>query len=386
MTQLRAHPGAAELIDLAYYSTESGQSFAEHADAYAHFVAEGQNAGLNPSAYLYTDWYRWQNPDSAQYSSVLDHFFEKAATRQIDPAPFIDSVGLLRALPDVGTALDLYRMLLGKRLCKISPDIADHFARLDAARAAFHQRLDLRVLRDRGKQRPNLVWVQSGHAFKFAQWFDAGAPRDWDLLCNWYALPCLDLRFGDIVLRQSGTKMTGIHNVLTHMPDLLLRYDRVLFLDDDLIFKHRDIDLLFGLVQEHNLDLFQPSVAAGSNCVWPSLFQRPNSTVRLTTGVEIMMFGFSNRALKLCAPLFAKTVSGFGLDYACSAAVRAQGWRCGVLDAVPAQHLDKIDQSGGSYYQFMRSIGINQKLELYETLACSGGRPKFAPLACEDGA
>lgn len=372
---------AAHLIDVSYYRAASGLSFIDRADAYSHFIKVGQKAGLNPSAYLYTDWYEWQNPDSKKYSSVLDHFSERAKSRHIDPAPFIDSVQLLRRLSNASSALDLYQMLLEGKLSEISPNIKSHLEALEAARTAFQDRLNLKVLRDSGQKHRNLVWVQSGRAFKIADWFDSKAPRHWDLLCNWYDRSCLDLRFGDVVIRQSGTKMTGIHNVLNHAPELLQRYDQVLFLDDDLIFKYRDIDQVFALAEEHNLDMFQPAVAPGSNCVWPYLFQQPNSVVRFSTGVEIMMFGFSNRALQLCAPLFSKTVSGFGLDYACSRTVRAEKWRCGVIDAVAAQHLDKIDERGGSYYQFMRSIGINQKLELYETLMGSGTRLVLTDLA-----
>jgi len=102
--------------------------------------------------------------------------------------------------------------------------------------------------------------------------------------------------------------------------------------------------------------------------------------VRETTGVEIMMFGFTRRALAACALLFRGSVSGFGLDVACSRTVRDQGWACGVIDAVQVGHPDPIDESGGSYYEFMRANDINQKLELWEEIRASGKYPAFVTL------
>lgn len=381
MTRIFSVPEVADLVDPAHYAEAAGRGFETRAAAYDHFRREGQAAGLNPSPFFYADWYAWQNPDSGQYPSVLDHFFAKAPSQPLDPAPFVDSVALLRRHPGCDTALGLYLRMLEGGLPGMEPDLAVHLGRLEGARAAFAARIGLHCLRDAGGSRRNLVWVQSGRAFRLAKWFDPDAPRNWDLLCNWYGLERLDLRHGEIVLRQSGTKVTGIGTVLREMPELLSRYDRVLFLDDDLVFRHEEIDRAFLLAERHDLDLFQPALLPGSNCVWPDLFCRPDSEMRLSTGAEMMMFGFSRRALDLCAPFFANSVSGFGLDLACSHAVRDQGWRCGIIDSVGVEHRDAIDERGGSYYQFMRALGINQKLELYEVMLRLGQKPDFRTLA-----
>lgn len=378
MTQRSTSTSIADLFDVRHYASQARRAFPDAGAAAAHFVAEGQAQGLDPSPYFSTAWYEWQNATRGR--CVLTHFIAHAATRPIDPAPFVDTVGLLRRTPGAGDALGLYRMLLQGDLPDVPARLEDHLDSLRAARDAFHDRIVLRTLRDQGRSRRNLVWVQSGRAFRLPEWFQPGADRDWDLLLNWYDLGCLDLRFGEIVLRQSGTKATGIHQVLARNPGLLGRYDAVVFLDDDLVVRHADVDRLFDLAGRHGLDLFQPSLTPGSHCSWPHLFHRPGSVVRETTGVEIMMFGFTRRALEACAPLFRGSVSGFGLDFACSRAIRDRGWSCGVVDAVQAEHPDAIDESGGSYYEFMRANGINQKLELAEAIRALGERPNFVTL------
>jgi hypothetical protein len=368
----------ADLIDPRHYAVQARQPFATAEAAYNHFVSEGQARGLDPSPYFSTTWYAWQN--ATRGHCVLTHFLQHAGERPIDPAPFVDTVGLLRRSPEPGSALELYRMLLRGEIPDMPPSYDAHVARLNAARDAFHARVSHAVLRDQGRRRRNLVWIQSGNAFRLPAWFRFEAGRDWDLLLNWYDLRGVDLRFGDIVLRQSGTKFTGIHHVLSHHPTMLTRYDAVLFLDDDLIPGHDNVDRVFDLAATHGLDLFQPSLKPGAHCSWPDLFHRGGPAVRQTTGVEIMMFGFSRRALESCAPLFGESVSGFGLDFACSEAVRDRGWSCGVVDAVQVDHPDAIDEAGGSYYEFMRASGINQKLELAETIRRLGRLPEFVTL------
>ncbi|MEM9043698.1 MAG: hypothetical protein AAGC81_03310 [Pseudomonadota bacterium] len=358
-----------------------GVAFENAHDAYQHYASIGERAGHDPSPFFYNDWYKWRNPDSKKHKTPLDHFIDLSGSKTLDPAPFIDSVKLVREAADSSTSLDIYSRLVAGEAMGISPNLADHFADLAEARETFLRRIDLRILRDRGKGRRNLVWVQSGRSFKPADWFDSDATRDWDLLCNWYDLSCLDLRIGDIVTRQSGTKFTGIATVLRQTPELLKRYDQVLFVDDDLEFTHADIDRVFGMAEEHRLDLFQPTLSAGSHCVWPDLFQRPGSDFRIMSGVEIMMFGFSARALELCEPCLATAVSGFGLDLSCSETVRNEGWLCGAIDAVAVDHKEAIDEGGGSYYEFMRRIGINQQLELFEAIEKFGRKPNFVELS-----
>ena len=196
-------------------------------------------------------------------------------------------------------------------------------------------------------------------------------------MCNWYTLDDLDLRHGEIHLRQSGTKATAIHHVLQTAPDLLSNYDQILFLDDDLDIHHADIDLLFDIAEHEGLALFQPALLPDSHGVWKDLFRKKDTGVRRTTGVEIMMPGFSRKALFDCSPMFGRSVSGFGLDFEISVYLRSRGMQCGVIDSVGVRHYEQIDEQGGSYYRFMRMLGINHKLELYRAIREIGAFPDF---------
>lgn len=313
-----------QLIDIDHYRRVTGQTFATRDAAYRHFCSKGQAADFTPSPFLFTNWYIWRNPDCVSYPSIVDHYSVRAVEVPIDPAPFIDGVQFLRVNPQYQTMAEVMLALVEGRIDTISPVLGDHLDALHKSQRRVHKAIGSSLLRDNGGGRRRLVWVQSGTSFRPSSWFRPERARSWDLLCNWYARSCLDLRLGEVQIRQSGTKATGIHHVLNNYPKILSRYDQVIFLDDDLEIEHDDLDIAFDLAEDYGLDLFQPSVAPGSQCYWPDLFQAKGSVVRLTTGVEIMMPGFSRRALALCAPAFEKSVSGFGLDFAFSELVRAK--------------------------------------------------------------
>ena len=254
---------AASLIDLDHYATQAGKQFSDEMEAYRHFAAEGQKSDLTPSPYFYTRWYRWQRPDSASFPTVLDHFVDQAPKAPVDPAPFIDSVAVLRSNPQWNTALDMLVALVRRDDQSISPRLEDHLGALRRNRERVHNAIRSSILRQEQGDRRRLVWVQAGTAFRVRTWFQPDASRSWDLMCNWYALNHLDLRFGEIHLRQSGTKFTAIHHLLEHYPELLEPYDQILFIDDDLVFDHEDVDRVFEEAEKHELDLFQPSLAPG---------------------------------------------------------------------------------------------------------------------------
>lgn len=369
-----------DLIALDYYAAQTGERFANTSAAYQHFCFHGQAAGLDPSPFFYLDWYLWQNPDAADYASCLDHFVSVSQNRAIDPAPFIDSVALLTERARYANMANVLAALLREEEDAISPDLQMHLDRLSTNQTRIHNSIRSALIRNTPSGRRRLVWVQAGPRFSTTDWYSPDQPRSWDLMCNWYAAQGMDLRHGEIHLRQSGTKATAIHHVLQTAPDLLLRYEQVLFLDDDLQLAHADLDLLFDTAERNGLDAFQPALLQGSHCVWPDLFRKSETGVRRTTGVEIMMPGLSRRALSDCTQLFGRSVSGFGLDFVLSEHLRRRGMACGVIDDVGVGHYAPIDEAGGAYYRFMRTLGINQKLELYAVIREIGALPEFREL------
>lgn len=334
---------------------------------------------VSPHRAFHADWYRWQNPDSAAFPTLLDHYLERSADRVIDPAPWIDMTLLKRQFdtgPTAAELLDLALMPGWSAEQGVSAGPGD----LARKQRDFLRGIRLRVIRpprpvEHRKKR--LVWVQHGPGSRFLDWFDPKADRSWDLAMNWYTGEP-DAQIGDCVLHQPGTKFTGIFSAAASIPGFFDGYEQIYFIDDDLGFAFDDLDRIFDIAQAEELDLFQASVSAGSFCVWPDLFHKPGRTTREMTAVEIMAPGFSALALHRVISCFSLSISGFGIDVLAGRIIGLHGGRIAVIDAVQMDHHSEIDQTEGAYYELLRRHGINSKYELWCMMKRYGLTPEFS--------
>lgn len=234
-------------------------------------------------------------------------------------------------------------------------------------RRLIHWRHSIALIRPRIANRW-LVFVQAGKSFNRRYVYK---PRKFDLLVNYFEPPEVEPSPNfDIVIFQRGTKTSAINTLLKLRPDLLLRYDAVLFLDDDIELSASAIENLFHTMERQDLALAQASLSADSDCVWP-VFKQPNvgERVRLVNAVEVMMPALTRQALTSAGWAFGAAISGFGVDLligkACS---EGFGARAGVVGTSVGVHERKIDDKGGAYYNYMRQNGINPKFELWRII------------------
>lgn len=358
-----------DLFSTAHYSQATALEFASDEDAWAHYLSAPPDGPAAPAPYFLPGWYCWQNPDHKDHACLLDHFASAGQTRLIDPSPFVDLTQVAR-ITGAASSTQAYAHLSEANLTGKEGVFAD-YAELQRNQAAFLEKLSIELLFDRRVQRTArkcLVWVQIGPASEFRRWFDPNAARDWDLVTNWYGFDAVDLSIGEFSFAQRGTKFTGIAKALKTYPEAFEGYEQILLLDDDLIFEFGDIDRLFEAARAHDLSLFQAALTPKSHCIWPALKDRRAKGVQHFNTVEIMMPGFSMEFLRQIAPLFDETISGFGLDLAYGVEAHTQGRRAGVIYDVRARHLKPIDTTDGAYYDYMRSNGINPKLELWRLI------------------
>ena len=203
-----------------------------------------------------------------------------------------------------------------------------------------------------------LVFVQCGPGFDAPY---LAEPRNYDVLLNLYQEgPASPL--AEIVTFQAGTKTTAIRRLLDRRPDLLLRYDAVLFLDDDVEITPLQIDAMFAAAEKEKLDCVGPALTADSESAWPFL-KKPkvgNEVLRVSS-VEIMAPLMSSRALVHAGWVFSEAVCGWGTDLLLGPAVRAAFGpeSVGVIGSVVVRHTRPVDTAEGSLYAFVRRHGID---------------------------
>jgi len=315
-----------------------------------------------------SDWYAWQNGDWRNaHAKPFDHYMNIGRFENRDPSPMID---MKRYGEIVGNAISpqerLAAIAAGRRCAAMG--VYENWTDLDDAQERFLSPISVvqgRDSRTRGARR-NLVFLQAGPQSRHWDWFDADAPRDWDLLVNYYDGRGYDPDFGDLVFFQAGTKFTAVHKLLTLHRTLLLEYDYVLLLDDDIVVSMAGLAALFATCRAHRLDLAQMALSDGSSCIWDCLYARGRKGVRRLNAVEIMMPVLSRKALLACEGDFGRSISGFGLDLLMASRVATpDGANIAIVDDIVVDHLKPVDDASGAYYRLLRSRMINPKAELW---------------------
>ncbi|WP_029351391.1 DUF707 domain-containing protein [Bosea sp. 117] len=319
----------------------------------------------SPCAEFDAGFYATRAPElAASGLTAWRHLLLHGMTELYDPAPDV-SLGFVSEA--YGVRPDrLHRMLMSLFRDRVGPDAAAFPLNrhdFDEARRRFREaiRLDLRRVLDAPRHR-DLVFVQTAGRHDAA--IEHG--RAYDLMLNYYVPPAAEhAREADYLLVQPGTKTTAIATLLREAPDLLLRYDYVLFLDDDVEIGAGAIARLFDTMRAEGLDCAQPALTADSHSRYPELLARDGGGVRRLTALEIMMPALSRRALAECGWVFGEGISGYGVDLLLGEDVRRRfGETVAVVDGVLARHTATPDLQGGSFYRFLASRGINPLVEL----------------------
>jgi hypothetical protein len=272
------------------------------------------------------------------------------------------------ALPVQGGPVDI-EQIFGERRKKKVPRILTPSERSEqvAAQRRFFASIDLALLREAPHRHRNLVFVQCTRAY--SRQSVLSSDRAFDLMLNLFDGATLDDAASlpvDIVTAQRGTKCTAISTLLSRRPDLLLRYDRVLFLDDDIAMTTAEIAHLFEAAEAGKMHLCQPSLSADSHVAWRNLKQ-PNVGPGpvMVSALEIMAPCLSREALQAGAWVFGTSVSGYGTDLLLSSYLsRTHSMDCFVIGQVVAHHERQIDKTNGSFYRYLRTQSIDPLLEL----------------------
>ncbi|MFB3918017.1 MAG: DUF707 domain-containing protein [Terriglobales bacterium] len=372
----RPHP----LFDPIAFRKKAGSRVRRAECAVIAYIERFAAEDVSPSAEFDHGWYAWQNPDWGHaFSHPFLHCVIAGLPAGRDPAPGIDVRQLVQTSGLSGTRI---ASAMYDEICRhgrLSDSYAIYsFDDLRARQDAFRKAIRVEKLIDRRvTKRRFLVFVQAN--CEFHRNFLCQR-RTFDVLLNHYdRLPDKPNVAAEIVIYQRGTKTTAVSKLLEIDPDLLTSYDAVLFLDDDIDLTTQQIERLFAIMTEHDLDLVQPSLSAESDCVW-HVFKQPNvgDGVRRVNSVEIMMPCLSRHALKEVGWVFSESVSGFGVDLLLGHMLSTRGdARAGVVGSVVARHEKKIDDGRGSFYNVMRANKINPKMELWSIVKRFNVTPNF---------
>jgi hypothetical protein len=345
----------------------------------AHANIAGANRGLleaylahpepdapSPSAEFDHGWYASQNPDWSQtHPHPFLHFLEYGLHAGRRP----------RADIDLEFVRDITRGVKPRSLEEASLRVFDRTLsesemgpplngqELRARQDRFYADGQLRIEREAAHpERAVLVFVQCGRGFDAAYLEE---PRAYDVLLNYYHESDVHPK-ADIAVVQAGTKTTSIRRLMELRPDLLLRYQAVLFLDDDVEIDAQGIEAFFRAMTAEKLDLAQPALSADSATAYAFL-KKPSANAGVTrlSSVEIMAPALTRRALECAKWAFAESVSGWGADLLLGPAVRSAFGpnSVGLIGSVSVRHAAAVDLGAGAFYAFLRRYGVDPGYE-----------------------
>jgi len=163
----------------------------------------------------------------------------------------------------------------------------------------------------------------------------------------------------------------------------MLRYQAVLFLDDDVEIDAQGIDAFFRAQAAAKLDLAQPALTADSATAYPFL-KRPSAGAGVTpvSSVEIMAPALTRRALERANWAFAESVSGWGSDLLLGPAVRAAFGPAsvGMIGSVAIRHAAPVDLADGAFYALLRRYGVDPGQEANRVAVDFGVERHLRPL------
>jgi hypothetical protein len=321
------------------------------------------------------DMYLWRYPTSDFFDSrwytekysaelattenPLQHFWTKGFERDNRPSPRFDMIFFRRAIARDQANIRDYAYEIASMPYA---DMPQNSAELEARQRAFYDAIELKTLkRSAAPEKSFLVFIQAGRDHD--PHFDHQSAA-FDLLINYYDA---STHIGDAqyVFAQKGTKTTAIKKILDLCPEILLAYEAVLFLDDDIIISQTQIDALFATQAKQQIDLMQASLSEESECYYPILKQPlAGQGLRPISGVEIMMPLISKRALAECGWVFGECVSGWCVDMLLSAEVRKRfGNHIALCGDVVATHPRATDMANNAFYKFLGAQGIQPRVE-----------------------
>ena len=111
-----------------------------------------------------------------------------------------------------------------------------------------------------------------------------------------------------------------------------------LVVDDDVVLPERFLDRLIGVAERHDIALAQPAQSLASHAAWPVTRRRRGSLLRESRFVEIGPVTLFRRDVLDALVPFPELRYGWGLDLHWSALAERNGWRLGIVDALPVRH------------------------------------------------
>jgi hypothetical protein len=117
------------------------------------------------------------------------------------------------------------------------------------------------------------------------------------------------------IYRRKGSKFQNFKYFYESHIDIINRYDRFFILDDDIIINVNDINNMFKISIEYNLDICQPSFSSNGKISWNITKHKEDTLLTYTNFIEVNTPLFNRNALDNLMKVLDYSLIGWGIDY-----------------------------------------------------------------------
>ncbi len=115
--------------------------------------------------------------------------------------------------------------------------------------------------------------------------------------------------------KRKGSKFQNLKYFYDNNIDIINSYERYFILDDDIIFNVDDINNMFEISEQYNLDICGPSFTRDSKLSHAITIHKPNVLLTYTNFVEVNVPLFNKKALHKLMQKLDYSLIGWGIDY-----------------------------------------------------------------------
>ena len=192
--------------------------------------------------------------------------------------------------------------------------------------------------------------------------------RNWDLLVSTYSEDASWLpEPWEYLAQQPGPKWPPILDLYRSgaLPD----FKYVWVPDDDIVTTWANVNTLFNLMENFELQMAQPALTENSYVAWSTTRVDRQSLLRFSAFVEMMAPAFSREAFERCIPaaeLVRSSQAGWGLDFVWPKILGYPKNKIAILDAAPVHHSRPIGSNydKGVAYDEMQRIFREQEVNI----------------------
>lgn len=186
----------------------------------------------------------------------------------------------------------------------------------------------------------------------------------YDLLASIYGIEDITENEGINVISGGLSKFQAFYEAQKKIPDLLC-YDYYIFLDEDLIINNNIVLQLLQFSKNKSLQLAHPVLDSKSFTHWKDLITDGYSTKEYYNSsiVEVMCPIFSKSSLNKLLFTFNMSISTWGLDLVWPKILAEE---IHLINSFQIGHHNKPDTKNGSFYRYLKQLGVNPYLERYK--------------------